>query len=154
VREQSLKGYWFDRTQEYAARRRGETFDRLRYATPETILLSPLPCWKHLSAEEWRKLNLNLIREIGEAADARSRAGNQPLGASAIRRAASLRSTGASEAIASTAVPFGEPYDVQGALDRLCLVRRDLPASRGKAPSGRPHCRLSERELPTGDAIR
>jgi hypothetical protein len=39
-----LRGYWFDRTQEYAARRRGEDFDRLRYATVETLHLSPLPC--------------------------------------------------------------------------------------------------------------
>jgi hypothetical protein len=38
----ALTGTWFDRTQEYAARRRGEEFDRLRYATTETLhLLSP-----------------------------------------------------------------------------------------------------------------
>jgi hypothetical protein len=39
-----LQGYWFDRTQEFAARRRGEDFDRLRYATLETLRFSPLPC--------------------------------------------------------------------------------------------------------------
>ena len=26
-------------------RRRGETFDRLQFATPETVHLSSLPCW-------------------------------------------------------------------------------------------------------------
>ncbi len=38
-----IQGYWFSRTQEYAARQRGEKFDRLQYATLETIalLLSP-----------------------------------------------------------------------------------------------------------------
>src|SRR4051794_16853381 len=36
-----LRGYWFDRTQEYATRRRGEDFDRLRYSTVETLHLSP-----------------------------------------------------------------------------------------------------------------
>ncbi len=39
-----LKGLWFDRTQEYAARNRGEDFDRLKYATEEILELSPLPC--------------------------------------------------------------------------------------------------------------
>jgi hypothetical protein len=37
-----LRGTWFDRTQEYAARRRGEKFHRLQYATAETLHLSPL----------------------------------------------------------------------------------------------------------------
>jgi len=31
----SFQGYWFSRTQEYAARQRGEKLDRLQYATPE-----------------------------------------------------------------------------------------------------------------------
>jgi hypothetical protein len=35
----------FDRTQEYAARNRGEEFSRLKYATEETFELTPLPCW-------------------------------------------------------------------------------------------------------------
>ena len=39
-----LTGYWFDRTQEFAARRRGESYDRLRYATQETLVFDPLPC--------------------------------------------------------------------------------------------------------------
>ena len=30
-------------------------FDRLQYATRETVILSPLPCWKHLSADAWRE---------------------------------------------------------------------------------------------------
>jgi REP element-mobilizing transposase RayT len=82
----ALQGYWFDRTQEYAARRRGEDFDRFRYTTLETLQLSPLPCWEGLSEEEWRKRALTLITEIEEqAAIARSRTGSQPKGASAVR---------------------------------------------------------------------
>ncbi|HSG39795.1 MAG TPA: hypothetical protein VLE27_09175, partial [Thermoanaerobaculia bacterium] len=49
-----LKGYWFSRTQEYAARRKGESFDRLTYATEVTVHLSPLPCWKDLTPEQYR----------------------------------------------------------------------------------------------------
>jgi hypothetical protein len=59
-----LKGYWFDRTQEYAARNRGEEYGRLTYATEETFVLSQLPCWEHFSPEEYRKRVAELIEEI------------------------------------------------------------------------------------------
>jgi hypothetical protein len=64
VQGEDLTGLWFDRTQEYAARNRGETFDRLKYASPEILHLSPLPCWKHLPDKVWRERALDLIREI------------------------------------------------------------------------------------------
>jgi hypothetical protein len=83
---EALRGTWFDRTQEYAARRRGEEFDRLRYATTETLHLSPLPCWKHFPAEICQRRALGLIDEIEEEATVqRSRMGSEPLGAAAIR---------------------------------------------------------------------
>jgi REP element-mobilizing transposase RayT len=79
-------GYWFDQTQEYAARRRGETFDRMRYASREVLVLSPLPCWKHLSEEVQRQLVVEMIADIeSEAALRRRRSGIQVLGASAVR---------------------------------------------------------------------
>ena len=80
-----LTGYWFDRTQEYAARRRGETFDRLQYATLETVTLSPLPCWAGLSPEAYRNRVAGMVAEIEEQAAAeRRRTGKSPLGARAI----------------------------------------------------------------------
>ena len=86
VEGKPLRGLWFDRTQEYAARRRGEDFDRLRFATVETLQLSPLPCWEHLSEEVWRRRALGMVQEIEEEAAARrSRTGSQPLGVSAVR---------------------------------------------------------------------
>jgi hypothetical protein len=85
IQGEDLTGTWFDRTQEYAARNRGETFDRLQYATPETLYLSPLPCWKHLAEKAWRTRALKLIQEIAEETEAHlSRTGSQPLGAAAI----------------------------------------------------------------------
>jgi hypothetical protein len=85
VQGKDLTGLWFDRTQEYAARNRGETFDRLKYARPEILHLSSLPCWKHLPEKIWRNLALALIREIeAEAEIKRSSTGNQPLGTPAI----------------------------------------------------------------------
>jgi hypothetical protein len=86
VAGEALTGTWFDRTQEYAARRRGEEFDRLKYATTETLHLSPLPCWKDLPEKAWKERTLHLIREIEEEATVwRSRTGSQPLGVAAIR---------------------------------------------------------------------
>jgi hypothetical protein len=85
IQGEDLTGTWFDRTQEYAARNRGETFDRLRYASVETLHLSPLPCWKHLPEDVWRARALDLIHEIEEEAAARkSTTGSQPLGTAAI----------------------------------------------------------------------
>jgi REP element-mobilizing transposase RayT len=86
VEGETVEGRWFDRTQEYAARRRGEKFDRLTYATHETVILSPLPCWKHLSPEAQKRRAANLVAAIEtEAAARRARSGGQPLGASAVR---------------------------------------------------------------------
>ncbi|MFL6237842.1 MAG: transposase [Thermoanaerobaculia bacterium] len=85
VEDADLQGYWFDRTQEYAARQRGEDFDRLQYATIETVHLSPLPCWKHLPDKTWKKLALNLLHEVEEeTAIRRARTGKKPLGVAAI----------------------------------------------------------------------
>ena len=71
-------GYWFDQTQEYAAKRRGETFDRMRYATPEVLVLSPLPCWRHVSEEVQRQLVVEMIADIeSEAALRRRRSGSR-----------------------------------------------------------------------------
>ena len=80
-----LKGQWFDRTQEYAARRRGKKYDHLDYATDETLTLEPLPCWKHLDSAKRRGLIANLVEEIeAEAAAARRRDGVQVAGAKAV----------------------------------------------------------------------
>ncbi|HVR95717.1 MAG TPA: transposase [Thermoanaerobaculia bacterium] len=75
----SLEGTWFDRTQECSARKRGEDFDRLKFATSETVTLSPLPCWESLPPEAWRARIADLIVEIeATAAAERSRTGVQP----------------------------------------------------------------------------
>lgn len=49
---QALRGYWFDRSRETRARRRGKTPDRLAFATEESVRLSPLPCWQAEGASE------------------------------------------------------------------------------------------------------
>jgi REP element-mobilizing transposase RayT len=67
-----LTGYWFDRTQENTARTRREDFERLRYATPETLELDPLPCWQGLTPEQIQARVSSLVEEVEiEAATAR-----------------------------------------------------------------------------------
>jgi hypothetical protein len=80
-----LKGCWFGRSQEYAARRRGEDFERYDYATEETVELSPLPCWQHLPDKAYQERVAGLVKEIeDEAAAERERTGKPVLGVEAI----------------------------------------------------------------------
>jgi hypothetical protein len=82
-----IRGLWFDRTQEFAARNRGEDFGRLQYATEETFEITPLPCWAHLSSEAYRQRIAELMEEIeSEAAAKLAEAGREPLGVEAILR--------------------------------------------------------------------
>jgi REP element-mobilizing transposase RayT len=80
-----LEGLWFDRMKEYAARRRGEKFDRLQYATREVLELHPLPCWKDLTEEQRRERIASLVADIeAEAALRRKNAGVRPRGPAAV----------------------------------------------------------------------
>ena len=80
-----LTGTWYDRTQQYLARRKGEDADPAKHATPETVTFSPLPCWKHLSPEAYRERVARMGVEIEEdAAAARKRTGAKPFGAAKI----------------------------------------------------------------------
>jgi putative transposase len=79
--EETLEGFWFDRTQEYAANHRGQAFERLQYATPERLELAPLPTWKHLRPEIYRQRVAELVADIvAEAAADREASGRAPLG--------------------------------------------------------------------------
>jgi hypothetical protein len=85
IEGETLQGSWFDQTRESAASRRGETFDKYEYATDETVVLDPLPCWSHLPVEEQRLRAASLVRNIDELAAARREAaGIRPLGVAAV----------------------------------------------------------------------
>jgi hypothetical protein len=54
---------------------------------PETLTLDPLPCWKDLSPEEYRRRIADLVAEIEEDPRvAREAKGVEPLGVDAVRR--------------------------------------------------------------------
>lgn len=82
-----IRGLWFNRTAESAAKSRGETFGRLDCATEEVFELSPLPCWAHQSPELYRQNVAALVEEVeAEAAAQLERSGRVPLGVSGILR--------------------------------------------------------------------
>jgi hypothetical protein len=77
---------WFDRTKEYSARNRGKTISPGQFATTETVTLSPLPCWEHLSPEQIRARVEAIVQRIEEtAAKGREESGSAVLGATAVR---------------------------------------------------------------------
>ena len=59
-----LHGVWYDRTAEYEARIRRISFQSSDFAQPETIKLSPLPCWSNESAENLQQRHLEIVDAI------------------------------------------------------------------------------------------
>jgi hypothetical protein len=138
VEGEVLEGLWFDRTQEYAARRRGEDFDRLKYATREVLELDPLPCWRHLTAEQRRERTAALVQDIeAEAATRRKRTDIRPLGPAAVLAQDPLRRPSHQE-VTCAGLPRRQPGRAPGAAGCIRLVRGRLPPSRREAPRGRP----------------
>jgi len=80
-------GTWFDRTAECKALRRGQEFGARDFATEETVVLTPLPCWAHLS----RQAQVDAVRAIvasieEEAATERELTQRPVIGAEAVVR--------------------------------------------------------------------
>jgi hypothetical protein len=74
-----VEGTWFDRTLEYNAFLWGKQLEPGASASRETVRLSPLPCWEHLAAKEYRARIADLVREINESgAAARARITGHP----------------------------------------------------------------------------
>ncbi len=78
LEDDPLEGFWFDRSREHADRRKGAAFERLTYATPYTVQLEPLPCWAHLSVEEYRKRVGELVSDIESEATLRGQPAKGP----------------------------------------------------------------------------
>ncbi|MHC4822222.1 MAG: transposase [Planctomycetota bacterium] len=80
-----LHGYWFDRTQERAAKRRGEKFSRYKYATKETITFTPIPTMQEMAPKEYKAIIRDIVNEASrDAAAERARRGVNALGVKAI----------------------------------------------------------------------
>lgn len=73
-----LIGTWHDRADAYRARRRGLSIKRGDFETTYAVTLSPLPCWRHLSAETYRLACAHLVTSIDADAVANRAAGGGP----------------------------------------------------------------------------
>lgn len=84
---EQLEGIWYDRTAYYEARRSRGRADLEEFATTESVRLSPLPCWRHLTAEETRERVVRLVAEIEQSAHRhRLATGDGVAGVRAVRR--------------------------------------------------------------------
>jgi REP element-mobilizing transposase RayT len=148
-----LKGHWFDRSREYAARNQGEDFGRLRFASEETVVLSPIPCWADLTPAAYRNCIQSLVDDIeAEAARARQSSGATVLGVTAIlsqdpqHRPSSLDRSPAPLVHAATKAArkfFYESYAVfvsafRAATEALRRGERDAPFPAGSFPPALP----------------
>lgn len=80
-----LRGAWIDRTQQYNARRRAEVASDEEFSEPEFVELTPLPCWQHLTSEDYRARIQGLIDDVAnETAKRQRRTGRKPLGVSRV----------------------------------------------------------------------
>lgn len=85
VAGEPLLGKWYDRTAQYNASRGSKTVDPDDFAEEEEVVLSPLPCWSHLTEAEIQELARGIVREIDEEAAARHQAeGTRPAGVRAV----------------------------------------------------------------------
>ncbi|MFL6203363.1 MAG: transposase [Thermoanaerobaculia bacterium] len=78
-----IRGTWFNRTQAYRSRllRKNKDSEPESFPSEETVVLSQLPCWRHLSPEVYRELVAGLVRQIeSDAAAERKLTGREPLG--------------------------------------------------------------------------
>lgn len=74
-----LIGKWVDRTRRYKAWERGRRLRREEYVDTVRLHFQKLPCWQHLSDEEYRGAISGLLREIVEEAAAYRREARIPL---------------------------------------------------------------------------
>jgi hypothetical protein len=148
-----LRGHWFNRTREYAARNQGEALSPLRFASAETVVLSPIPCWAHLSSAAYRRRVRTLVDDIeAEAARAHKSSGKAVLGVAAILaqdpqfRPAKLDRSPAPLVHAATQAArkfFYETYAAfvsafRAATEALRQGNRDAPFPRGSFPPALP----------------
>ena len=68
-----LRGAWFDRSREFLARQRGEIVFPLQFATTFDVSLTPLPCLRHLTADQQQAEIRHMVDEIKAKAAAESK---------------------------------------------------------------------------------
>jgi len=132
---QVLEGIWFDRTAECLARRNGIEFGARDFASPEPVVLTPLPTWARLAPEVQRER----LRDLLDLARAEAAAMRQETG----RDVASAQQEGSGAAGAR-----GEPGSAAGLQGGVPPLHRRLPPRGRGAARGRGGRRLPRGLLP------
>jgi hypothetical protein len=81
----AIGGTWFDRSQEYRARRKGVECSSRDFAFSENVTLTPLPCWASWPESRRREMVAELLAAIEREAEI-MRAGKPPIGRETILR--------------------------------------------------------------------
>lgn len=68
-----IRGFWFNRSAEWYARRRGKPMDKYAFATEHEVVLSPLPCWERLDPDQYRARIEAMIEHIEDKTRAHHR---------------------------------------------------------------------------------
>ena len=100
LRQERLRGRWYDRTREFAARMRGKAFRPRDFSTVEEVVLTPLPCWEGLSTVEIERQVRALIDGILEEA------GEVRAVPAAVRSSAARRSTDRPRRVKRSPMPW------------------------------------------------
>ncbi len=74
-----LTGRWYNRSREYAEFQRTGEADPEEFATDERIVVSKLPCWKHLSQEDYDRRVAEIVEEVVEKAACERRVTGQKI---------------------------------------------------------------------------
>jgi putative transposase len=86
-----MDGKWVDRTAMYHAKQQGADVLERDFTTIETLVLSQIPAWRHLSREKYRDRIREMVHEIEWETRKRHRLeGTRPLGVKKIRMASPL----------------------------------------------------------------
>lgn len=87
VHGETLRGTWYDRAAMSRMRARGKRVEPRRFATTYEVPLAPIPCWRELSADEYRRRCRALLNHVREdLAEKFRREGTRPIGAKAVKR--------------------------------------------------------------------
>jgi len=83
-----MKGIWINRSKYYnATRTKGKPPRLIDFQKEETLHLSPLPCWSHLSPESYRNRVRQIVQDIElETAERHRTHGTKPSGRAAVLR--------------------------------------------------------------------
>ncbi len=72
-----MEGFWWNRSKAWAARNRGEEVATYDFATRYLVGFSPLPAFRHIPPEEYRRKVAELVRKIEE--DGRAKRQDDPV---------------------------------------------------------------------------